>query len=68
MKYESLYANASISGDWSSWFCSQVKGEMHGYKQRRRLKRHSGGVVLENLRLIFKKKNLAHAKADVLRV
>lgn len=67
MKYESLYANASIPCDYNSCFCSGVKGEMHGYKQRCGLKRHSRGVVLENLRLIFKK-NLAHAKADVLSV
>lgn len=67
MKYESLYANASIPGDDSSCFCSQVKGEMHRYKQQYSLKRHSRGVVFKNLRLIFKK-NLVHAKADVLSV
>lgn len=58
MKYESLCANTSIPGDYSSCLCSQVKGEMHGHKQHCSLKRHSRGVVLENLRLIFKKTSL----------
>lgn len=44
-----------------------VKGEMQRHKQHCSFKRHSRGVVLENLRLILKK-NLAHAKADVLSV
>lgn len=34
----------------------ELRGEMHGYIQSCGLKKHSKGVVLENLHLMLKKK------------